>query len=101
MADNWSSGGGVHVTKSSPQPVDAQQESDGGMSGADCSPGLVSVIMATYNCDAYVGEAVASVLAQTYQNWELIVVDDAATGRTGEIFQEFANRDGRVRLLRN
>ena len=101
VADNWSSGGGVHVTKSSPQPVEAQEQSDSGMSGADCIPGLVSVIMTAYNCEAHVGEAVRSVLAQTYQDWELIVVDDASTDCTAEIVREFANSDARIRLLHN
>jgi len=93
--------GGVHMTKSSPQHVEAQQESDSGMSGAGGIPGLVSVIMAAYNCEAYVGEAVASVLAQTFQYWVLIVVDDASTDRTAETVEEFADKDARIRLLQN
>jgi len=96
VADNCGSEGGVHITKLPPQHIDAQQQSDSVMLGADCIPGLVSVIMAAYNCQAYVGEAVESVLTQTYQNWELIVVDD-----TAEIVGEFADRDARIRLLRN
>ena len=47
----------------------AQEQSGSNTSDADCIPGLVSVIMAAYNCEVYVGEAVRSVLAQTYQNW--------------------------------
>lgn len=43
---------------------------------------LVSVIMAAWNSEKYIAEAIESVQAQTYTNWELIVVDDASTDRT-------------------
>jgi len=62
---------------------------------------LVSVIMAAWNSEKYIAEAIESVQAQTYTNWELIVVDDASTDRTPEIVQEYAERDPRIRLLRN
>ena len=53
---------------------------------------LVSVIIPVYNYDRYLGEAVESVLAQTYQHLEVIVVDDGSTDRSGEVAESFAAR---------
>jgi len=52
----------------------------------------VSVIIPTYNRRDYVQEAVRSVLAQTYQDFELIVVDDGSTDGTGEALEQFGPR---------
>lgn len=58
----------------------------------------VSVVMPVYNVEAYVAEAVESVLAQTYADFELIIVDDGSTDRSIEICLGFA--DERVRIVR-
>lgn len=50
---------------------------------------LVSIIMPTYNCAAYIDAAIASVQAQTYENWELIIIDDASTDQTARVIQPF------------
>lgn len=60
---------------------------------------LVTVIMAAYNSEKYIKEAIESILNQTYVNLELIIVEDAATDRTLQIIQEFS--DQRIRLLSN
>ena len=44
--------------------------------------GLVSVITPTYNCAKFIGETIESVQAQTYQQWEMIFVDDCSTDNT-------------------
>ncbi len=62
---------------------------------------MVSVIMAAYNSERYIREAVSSVLAQTYAALELLVVDDCSTDGTYDILQECAAKDARVQLLRN
>ena len=67
---------------------------------ADRRP-LVSVIMPAYNAEKYIGEAVASVRAQTYENWELLILDDGSADRTAEIAERCAQQDARIRVLRN
>ena len=59
---------------------------------------LITVIMASYNHERFVGEAVASVLAQSFGDLELIVVDDASTDHTAGVFGEFD--DPRISLHR-
>lgn len=53
---------------------------------------LVSVIIPVYNYERYLGEAVESVLNQTYKNLEVIVVDDGSTDQSGAVARSFANR---------
>ena len=48
---------------------------------------LVSVCMPCHNAERYVGEAIESVLSQTYKNIELIVVNDGSTDRSGEVLE--------------
>lgn len=62
---------------------------------------LVSVLMTAYNREKYLGYAIESVLASSYSNWELIVVDDVSKDRSFEIAQRYAEMDGRVRVFRN
>ena len=62
---------------------------------------LVTVIMPTSNAEKSIELAAQSILNQTWQSLELIVVDDASEDRTHEILKGIASRDSRVRLLRN
>jgi glycosyltransferase involved in cell wall biosynthesis len=62
---------------------------------------LVSVLMTAYNREKYIGEAIESVLASTYPNFELVIVDDASTDGTVEIARTYASRDDRIRLFIN
>jgi glycosyltransferase involved in cell wall biosynthesis len=53
--------------------------------------GLVSIIMPAYNAEAFIGMAIDSVKAQSYTNWELIVVDDGSTDKTSEIIKNYSD----------
>lgn len=66
-----------------------------------CTPPLVSVIVPCYNYGQYVREAVDSLMAQTLQSFEVIVVDDASTDNSGAICDKLANEWAGVKILHN
>ena len=63
--------------------------------------GLISIIMAAYNTEKTIEQAINSVLCQTYTNFELLVVNDCSTDRTAELVKSIAAKDSRVRLISN
>ena len=62
---------------------------------------LVSVLTTAYNREKYIAEAIESVLASTYRNFELIIVDDCSKDKTVEIAIEYEKRDSRVKVYKN
>lgn len=62
---------------------------------------LVSVVMTAYNRERYIGDAIESVLAQTFDDFELIVVDDGSADATVAIARRYAGLDPRVRVVVN
>lgn len=58
---------------------------------------LVSVITACYNAEAFLARTIASVLEQTYEGWELILVNDCSTDSTAAIIKEFTDLDKRIK----
>lgn len=62
---------------------------------------LISIVLPTYNGSRYLREAIESCRTQTYQNWELILVDDCSTDATPDIIAEYTRRDRRIRSIRH
>lgn len=60
---------------------------------------LVSVIMPAYNAEKYIGSAIDSIVHQTYENWELIIVEDCSTDGTLRIIKSYD--DSRIRVVNN
>lgn len=61
--------------------------------------GLISVITPTYNCANYIGETIESVQAQSYQQWEMIIVDDCSTDNTKEVVEGYSEKDIRIKYF--
>lgn len=61
--------------------------------------GLVSIITPCYNGEEFLRETIHSVIAQTYANWEMLIVDDGSKDSSAEIIKEYALKDGRIRFL--
>jgi len=61
----------------------------------------VSIIMPNYNCADFIGQAITSVLDQTYHNWELIISDDASTDSSWGIIARYAAQDARIQTIYN
>ena len=62
--------------------------------------GLVSIIMPTYNCASFIGESIKSIQAQTYENWELVIVDDNSMDDTKEVVEKYQVNDSRIKYKR-
>lgn len=61
----------------------------------------VSVALAAFNREKYIGPSIESVLAQSFEDFELLVVDDCSTDRTAAIARDYASRDPRIRVVVN
>ncbi|KOP37322.1 glycosyltransferase family 2 protein [Flavobacterium sp. WLB] len=61
---------------------------------------LVSILTPTYNTEKFIRATIESVQNQTYQNWEMILVDDASTDETVKIIADFAEKDNRIKLFK-
>jgi glycosyltransferase involved in cell wall biosynthesis len=62
---------------------------------------LVAVVTPVYNGAAHLAECVESVLSQTYENWEYVIVDNCSNDQTEEIAARYASRDDRIRVITN
>ncbi|WP_081990238.1 glycosyltransferase family 2 protein [Psychroserpens sp. Hel_I_66] len=62
---------------------------------------LVSVLMTAYNRENFIASAIESVMASTYQEWELIILDDGSKDRTVEICKSYETKDERVKVFVN
>ncbi len=61
----------------------------------------VSVLIPAYNAEKYIGDTIQSVLDQTFQDFEVIVLDDCSTDSTNEVVKGFGAKDDRIRLFKN
>lgn len=61
---------------------------------------LLTAMMPVYNAEESVADAITTIIGQTFQDWELVIVDDGSTDRTYEICSAFAGNDRRIRLFR-
>ncbi len=61
---------------------------------------LVSIITPSYNSEKYIEKTINSVISQTYENWEMIIVDDCSGDSTCEIVEGISKREPRVKLIR-
>ena len=70
------------------------------MKGRKAGSPLISVLMPTYNCGPLLAESIDSILAQTLEDFELIIVDDGSTDDSPTLLREYASQDSRIRVVR-
>ena len=59
----------------------------------------ISIIVPVYNCEKYIAKCIRSIQKQTYPNWNLVLVDDGSSDRSGEICDGFAKKDTRITVI--
>lgn len=62
---------------------------------------MVSIVLPVYNGAVHIADAIESIINQTYQNWELIIVNDCSTDNTLEIVNMYVQKDSRIRVISN
>src|SRR5574344_1640995 len=62
---------------------------------------LISIAMCSYNGERFIKEQIDSIIAQTYKNFELIIVDDGSKDNTIEIIKYYQSKDSRIKLFQN
>lgn len=60
---------------------------------------LVTIIIPNYNTEQYIAETIQSVIDQTYQNWELLIVDDCSTDKSRKIISDFTQKSSKIKIL--
>ena len=63
----------------------------------DYQQGLVSIITPVYNAEAFIGQTIQSVLAQTYADWELLLIDDCSKDNSSRIIRQYVQQDNRIK----
>jgi len=61
----------------------------------------ISVVMSAYNSEKYIGEAIESILNQSFRNFEFIIINDGSIDKTLEIIKRYSKKDNRIRLIDN
>jgi glycosyltransferase involved in cell wall biosynthesis len=62
---------------------------------------MISVVMPAYNSEKFIGEAIESILQQTFTQFEFNIVDDGSTDRTAEIIDSYVSKDSRIKFIRS
>jgi len=60
---------------------------------------MISIVMPAYNAEKYIAQAIESILNQTFQDFEFIIVNDGSTDNTLKIIEQYAAQDRRIRLV--
>ena len=61
----------------------------------------VSIILPTYNGERYIAKAIESIICQSYENWELIIINDCSSDLTPQIVRDYAEKDARIKVFDN
>jgi len=64
-------------------------------------PPTISVIMSVYNSEKTISKSIESIINQTFEDFQFLIMDDASTESTSEILKQFSNSDKRIRLFKN
>ena len=59
----------------------------------------ISIIIPVYNSEKYLEQCIKSVLVQTYDNWEVIIIDDGSKDNTAQVYNKFAKENNKIKII--